>query len=134
MDKKIFGKVKDLNVSGVTFNGRQGKIWNLKKNLNSGAYLTLRREPDNKHDPNAIKVIAHIPSINSHAHIGYVPAKVSFWLAKAMDNGRTYRTCNLRVVGGYGYHKNLGVMFDLAYELADYQVSPTYGGTAPKVV
>lgn len=39
--------------------------------LQAGAILILKKEPDNKYDPNAIKVMA----FDGTEHIGYVPNK-----------------------------------------------------------
>ena len=114
---KVFGQKKNINVAGVTFSGRQGKLWNLKANSASGVYVTLRREPDNKYDSNAIKVIAHIPAKRSHFEIGYVPKDLAFWLAPHMDANKIIRTSNVRVIGGYGKKATLGCLFNLAYEL-----------------
>lgn len=54
----------------------------LKAGLQSGAMLTLRREPENPHDGNAIAV--HGPD---GTRLGYVPLHANEDLAEAMDEG-----------------------------------------------
>ena len=64
MSKMTFGKIT-FNVAGVTFEKRQGKLWNLRKAENDPTkkiFLSLRREKNNERDKNAIAVIAHISS------------------------------------------------------------------------
>ena len=95
-NKKIMGTAQ-MKIAGTTFNNRQGKLWQLKKA--EKAYLTLRREPTNKHDANAIRVYAH--TLNgekvTHFEIGYVPAEKAEWLAPAIDAGKYVRVTNYEV-------------------------------------
>lgn len=85
---KEFRKV-NVNVAGVTFKNRQGVLWNLKKH-DENSTLILHREKNNAADPNAIKVVAVCEGTKA-AVIGYVPRKISFWLAKKMDEGKIVR-------------------------------------------
>ena len=115
-----FGKT-ELKAAGVTFKGRQGYLWNLKKVLEKdpkGAYLTLRREPNNEVDENAVAIIAHVKG-GATMKIGYVPKNKAIWIAPAMDAGRITRCSNLSVNGGIKKDSNLGVRFQLAYELPE---------------
>lgn len=125
MTNKTFGKI-EIAVAGVTFENRQGKLWNLRKAENAGqnVYCSLRREPKNERDTNAIAVIAHTE--NSNFKIGYVPANVACWLAKRMDNGlvvRAYATDKGAkfVHGNKG--QNLGVALKVVYELGANEVA-----------
>lgn len=57
-----------------------GKFWN---RLNIGDELTLVREPENRHDRNAIRV-------EWHGHqLGYVPRAENRSVAMAMDSGES---------------------------------------------
>lgn len=63
-----------------------------------GARVTLRREPDNPHDPNAIAVLLRrgpflglIP--RRAVKIGYVKAPRAVGLAKLMDRGSRLEAC-----------------------------------------
>ena len=59
--------------------------------LAPGAPLTLRREPANEHDPNAIVVLAA-----SGAQAGWVPREVAAQIAPALDAGRSWAAVVLR--------------------------------------
>ena len=120
-NNKTFGKVT-VKVAGTTFEKRQGKLWNLRKAENAGekCYCTLRREPKNDRDTNAIAVIAHIED-GATCKIGYVPANVACWLAKRMDAGLIVRayaedTGAKFVHGNKG--QNLGATIKIVYEIA----------------
>ena len=54
------------------------KVWN---EVRIGDRLTLTREPDNRHDPNAVRV-----DWNSQ-QLGYVPRKGNRAVARALDAG-----------------------------------------------
>lgn len=125
MKKKIFGKA-NMNIAGTTFNGRQGKIWALRKA--KSAFLTVRRDPNNEFDKNAVKVLAHITTVNnakSVFEIGYIPKEKAEWVAKAMDDGKIVRISKYEVVGGG--KASLGVKITIAHELFETEV------TAPAV-
>ncbi len=47
----------------------------------SSADLSLRREPDNQFDPNAIQVLFE------NLHVGYIEASVAAWMAGHLDDG-----------------------------------------------
>lgn len=53
--------------------------------------VSLVREPDNKHDENAIKVIIHMynekTDVEQEVHIGYIAAHVAASLSKDLDRG-----------------------------------------------
>jgi hypothetical protein len=55
-----------------------------------GAPLTLRRDPGNEHDPNAIRVLA------GDEQIGWVPREVAAELAPDLDAGRAWSAVVLR--------------------------------------
>jgi hypothetical protein len=55
-----------------------------------GAPLTLRRDPGNEHDPNAIQVLA------GDEQIGWVPREVAAELAAEIDAGRPWSAVALR--------------------------------------
>lgn len=66
-----------LKVVGVTFEGRQEII----KQLNKSDIITLRREPTNKFDTNAIAVWSE------KGQVGYIGKDYSSILAPMMDAG-----------------------------------------------
>lgn len=122
---KIMGK-KEIKVVGVTFDGRQGKLWNLKKNLD-GAWLSLERRAADE-DKNRIYVIANVKDQRPF-RIGTIPTNISFWLAPKMDaaiaraeknntkpaNEYLVRLTDFEIVGGGNMY--LGVRANLIYEI-----------------
>lgn len=78
-------------VAGVTFEGRQDSV----RALHPGDPLVLRREPDNPHDPHAVKVLTA-----SGAHIGYLNARVASRLAPSIDTGARYAAAVSQITGG----------------------------------
>lgn len=119
MTQTIFAKIVDVKLAGPSF--YQEQLWALRKA--DKAYLTLRREPNNKHDANAIQVLAHAISKNgkqSVYQIGYVPKNMAVWLAKAMDKNMIVRLCNYKFVGGYN-KKTLGLRFDVVHQMQIYE-------------
>ena len=103
-----------IHVAGVTHENRQGYLIYLSKQIakevaenGRETFLTLRREPKNPFDSNAIQIIAHVPSQNKHIPIGYVPAKVAKDMAPLMDNGYKVWTSDFAIVGGFG--RNYGM-------------------------
>lgn len=87
-------------VVGVSFEGRQDFI----RTLTSGSPLLLRREPDNPHDPHAIKV-----TTASGEQIGYLSARVAARLAPSIDSGARYTTTVSQVTGGGERHQGVNV-------------------------
>lgn len=69
-----------LKVVGVTFDGRQEIIKQLKKS----DIITIRREPTNRFDTNAIAVISE------KGQVGYIGKDYSSILAPMMDAGTKF--------------------------------------------
>lgn len=76
-----------INVTGTTYEGRQGRLWHLRKNEKQ-AYVTLYRDKNNQHDKNAIKIIAHVKG-SKPFDVGFVPAVQAKELAPVIDAGNT---------------------------------------------
>lgn len=111
MARTKYQNQKTLRVAGVTFEGRQGKLVTLKKAAR-GAYLTLRREKNNAHDPNAVAVIAVLPN-GTHMKIGYIPKSQNAEIARVLDEGNRTRVRQFSVLGGKGY--NYGCELKVAF-------------------
>lgn len=90
-------------VAGVTFEGRQDII----KNLEAGTALLFERDPENKFDKNAVKVIAE------GKHIGFLPK--GNWVANEMDQGVRFNAVISQITGG-GPGMSYGV--NVEYEIA----------------
>jgi len=78
-------------VAGVTFDDRQAAIGALRE----GDPLTLVREPENPHDPHAVRVLAA-----GGRMLGYLNAKLAGRVAPAIDAGGRYHVTVSRVTGG----------------------------------
>lgn len=75
----------DIHVVGMHFREREGvPAKSIVANLIPPATFQMEREPDNKHDAFAIKVLY------DGQHIGYVEASVACFLAPWMDDGNEY--------------------------------------------
>lgn len=81
-------------IVGVTFNGRQQYISQLK----AGEELTLKREPGNQYDRNAIALYD-----SRGNQLGYISRALASDMAPMIDNGSRYRICVSDVTGGDGY-------------------------------
>lgn len=81
-------------VAGTGFDNRAAVI---RSRCKVGANVSLRREPDNKHDSNAIAVYLHTSSLfgllKGRAHIGYIKSERAAKMAPKIDSGE------LRIVG-----------------------------------
>jgi hypothetical protein len=73
-----------FRVQGVKFSHIKDhiSIWN---KIKIGELVQLEREPDNKWDPNAIKVLYE------YITVGYVPKNTAVRLARILDNNRTLK-------------------------------------------
>ncbi len=88
-------------LTGVSFNDAQGNI-----NKFGGPGLCaydLIREPNNPHDPNAIRV-----ALFEDIFLGYVPKHIARVLAPMMDNGRSFVAEFFRL-NKSPVHKTVGV-------------------------
>lgn len=104
----------EFNAAGVTFEGRQNILHNLKttlrKNPNQTAFARFVRERNNKHDTNAIKILVYTQDSNGKIRwypIGYVPKATAAKLAPMMDNGARIYNDRFDIIGG-AYDSNLG--------------------------
>ena len=79
-------------IRGAHFRGQE--IKELSNNLTEGAIITLEREPDNKHDPYAVK------AFYDDIHIGYVQAEHSAAVSEMIDAGELSEAIFIRHVEG----------------------------------
>ena len=89
-------------LAGVTFSDCQAQI--LKWGCADIGTFALDREPDNPHDPNAIRV-----SLFGIHHVGYLPKDAARRIAPLMDTGRTFLAEFVRVTR-YPPHERVGMM------------------------
>lgn len=97
----------NFRAAGVTFGKRQGYLAHLCKHSIPDLRFTLKREPRNPHDPNAICVMAHAGG--KTMDVGYVPRELAAQVAPVMDNGTFVKIDNYSITGGKGYTYGLGL-------------------------
>lgn len=115
--KKAWRRVKlsmTIRAAGVTFENRQKRLQFLKRFKAEDLSVTLEREPNNRYDRSAIRIIVHIHSISRKNLIGYVPKGLAKELAKVMDAGAAVKAKLLEIIGGYGHKENLGALINIA--------------------
>lgn len=112
METKTF----QTKVAGVTHARRQSHLKKLAKIEDSFSYpeISLIREPNNKHDKNAIKVILHEYNEKTdeekEIHVGYIAAHVAASLAKDIDNGHKVTAYIDEIIGGYEEDMSYGML------------------------
>lgn len=92
----------EVNVAGVTFEGRQetlAALYETQKKSGEPLGGWLKREPDNRYDPNAIQVFAGSDTDYGlvQVHIGYIPKAVAAQLAPRMDTGEAVRVTKVTI-------------------------------------
>ena len=114
--------VYDINVAGVTFDGRQevlAELYEIQEAQKAGTTtpsiaiipIDLVREPDNKYDANAIQVLAE--GNDGPKHVGYVPRHLAAKLAPLLDAGATVTTDPARIICGGLDSTVFGVRFTI---------------------
>lgn len=83
---KIIKVFENIRVAGVTFNGRQKYL----SKISETDPAELVREPENKYDSNAIKVIVR------NFHMGYIPKQIARELKEYKNLSATIRWINRR--------------------------------------
>lgn len=71
--RKAWRRVKlsmTIRAAGTSFENRQERLSFLKQFNPEDLSVTLEREPDNRYDPNAIRIVVHIRSIRRRTVIG----------------------------------------------------------------
>ncbi len=87
-------------IVGSTFprEGQTRKGSEIIPELNAGQKLSLRREPNNKFDKNAVAVDI------GKEQLGYIPAETAIQLAQWMDDGMEFNCFVSEVTGGGDKH------------------------------
>lgn len=104
------------NVAGTTFiNNSQEFLGFLQQKVPRNCLrLLLFREPENEHDPNAVRVEVSIKGSDKHKKIGYIPKDSAVLLSYVLAFPEKYRvvTYNIDLIGGDEVRSNIGVFFD----------------------
>lgn len=111
-------------VVGVTFAGRQSYLKRLANDPDEDLEfqdISLEREPNNKHDPNAIKVVWHKYNERTDEekdlHLGYIAAHVAESLARDIDNGVKVSVYPESILGGFDYDEERAYGMLLSVEI-----------------
>ena len=79
----------EFYVAGV----QHHEIYKCLKDMEVGDNLLLRPEPTNRFDSNAIRIEYMLDDI--FLMIGYVPGKISMWIAEAINRPGKTTTCKI---------------------------------------
>ena len=103
----IIAKASALRTKVKGTSRRQDELKKLAGVNPADISVTLRREPHNSHDSNAIAVYA---ALTNHRvfFIGYLPKAVASVLAPLFDKGREPQAKAFRVTGGFNPWVNYG--------------------------
>ncbi len=115
--KKAWSRVKltmTIRAAGTTFENRQERLDFLRQFKPEDLTVTLEREPENRFDRNAIRIVVHILPISRRTVIGYVPKGLARELSRVLDMGVKVRVSLMRIIGGYGYKESLGALVNIA--------------------
>lgn len=106
----------EVDAVGVKFEGRQDILADLYDYQDDGIKLAaeLGREPDNRHDPNAVAVLVRPEGATLHDHVGYIPKALAAKWAARMDAGEEITVRAVRIVrsekrGGVTYGARIDV-------------------------
>ncbi len=109
----VKSKALTTKVTGVLHGNCQKALETLSKYHQSDISITLKREPHNSHDTNAIAIYATLPS-RSILFLGYIKKAVAFILAPLMDKGTVPQIKTVNVVGGFYDFVNYGARIAVA--------------------
>lgn len=93
-----------FKAAGVTFGNRQNYLGYLLKHPE--ARIVLWREPQNKYDKNAIKILA---VTDKRLDMGYVPRELAQTLAPQMDAKKFVKIDRFAVTGTHKDKKSFGM-------------------------
>lgn len=114
--KKAWRRVKltmTVRAAGTTFENRQERLQFLQQFKPDDLTVTLEREPENRFDKNAIRVVVHILPISRKTVIGYIPKGLAGELAKVIDTGVQVKARLKGIIGEYGYKETLGALLNI---------------------
>ena len=103
----VIAKASALQVKVKGTSHRQNELEKLSSVNPADISVTLRREPHNSHDSNAIAVYA---ALTNHRvfFVGYLPRAIASVLAPLFDKGRKPQAKAFRVTGGFNPWVNYG--------------------------
>ena len=115
--KKAWSRVKltmTIRAAGTTFENRQERLNFIRQFKPEDLLVTLEREPENRFDRNAIRIVVHILPISRKTVVGYVPKGLARELSRVLDMGVQVKASLMKIIGGYSYKESLGVLVNIA--------------------
>lgn len=103
-----------IRAIGTTAGNIQERLAFMKQFPVDTMQAELVREPENRFDKNAIKIVIHLRSINRKTVIGYVPRGLAAGLAAVIDAGIQAKVELLQILGGYSYKENYGCLLNIS--------------------
>lgn len=103
-----------IRAMGTTAGNIQERLAFMKQFPVDTMQAELVREPENRFDKNAIKIVIHLRSINRKTVIGYVPRGLAAGLAAVIDAGIQAKVELLQILGGYSYKENYGCLLNIS--------------------
>lgn len=101
-------RVIHTKTAGVTHGNRQALLYRLTRYSADLISITLRREPENAADKNAVQVIAAVKGKGS-AVMGYLNRQLAEAIAPLLDKGKQVLARFEEVTGGAEYYLNYGL-------------------------
>ncbi len=101
-------RVIHTKTAGVTRGNRQTLLYRLTRYSADLISVTLRREPENAADKNAVQVIAAVKGKGS-AVMGYLNRQLAEAIAPLLDKGKQVLAKFEAVTGGAEYYLNYGL-------------------------
>ena len=115
--KKAWSRVKltmTIRAAGTTFENRQERLNFLRQFKPEELTVTLEREPENRFDRNAIRIVVHILPISRKTVVGYVPKGLARELSRVLDMGVQVKASLMKIIGGCSYKESLGALVNIA--------------------
>ena len=102
----------ESKVAGISLPNRQKAAERLSLYAPENIRISLRREPENEYDRNAISVLASVSGSKAY-RLGYLPKALSALVAPLMDAGKAVESAFKEVRGRYAEYMNLGVAIEV---------------------
>ena len=83
-------------VKGVTYKQRQKALEHLERYRREVITITLKHEPDNEHDKNAVAVVATVKGKGSYT-MGYLPKGLAAFIAPLLACGKAVESRYIKV-------------------------------------
>ncbi len=106
-------RVIHTNTAGVTRGNRQTLLYRLTRYSADLISVTLRREPENAADKNAVQVIATVRGKGS-AVMGYLNRQLAAAIAPLLDKGKAVASSFRAITGGAECYLNYGLNISIA--------------------